>query len=76
MQSFREKSDSSLPKPSISLPLAVDLTISLSTLPLIALLIGSRAAADSLTRLGQASEELFRGDRLPSLPLMKVEEGK
>ncbi|MGI8934095.1 hypothetical protein [Leptolyngbya sp. BC1307] len=72
MQSFREPA-SSLPKPSISLPVAVDLTIGLSALPLIALLISSRFVADSLIQFGQASEEIFRGDRLPSLPRMSAE---
>ena len=73
MQSFREPTASPLPKPSISLPIAVDLTIGLSAVPLLALLIASRFAVDSLTQLGQASEEIFRGDRLPSLPRMSAE---
>ncbi len=70
MQSFREPSKPSLPDLSVSLPVAVELTISASTLPLLALLTGGRAIAAGLNELGQASEEIFRGDRLPSRPLL------
>lgn len=47
--------------------LPVDLLISLVTPPLLLGMIGSHAAALVLSQLGQASEELFRGDRLPVL---------
>ena len=71
MKSFREPSSPSTPDLSISLPLAIDLTISLSTIPLLALLTVGRLASQSAIQLGEASEELFRGDRLPTRPLIK-----
>jgi hypothetical protein len=70
MHAFRETPETPSPTLSVSLPLAIDFTIALSTLPLIALLTSAAFVAESWTRLGQASEEIFRGDRLPTLPLM------
>lgn len=70
MQAFREPPSSTLPDLPVSLPLAIDLTIGLTTCGLLALLAASQAAAEGLTQLGQTSEELFRGDRLPTRPLM------
>jgi hypothetical protein len=43
--------------------------LSLSAAPVLLILIGSKAAAELLTDLGQASEEIFRGDRLPVLKI-------
>ena len=42
--------------------------VSMVTGPFLLGLIGARAIADSLTQLGLASEEVFRGERLPILP--------
>lgn len=42
--------------------------LSVMTGPLILGLIGAQAVADGLTQLGIASEEVFRGERLPNLP--------
>lgn len=41
--------------------------LSLSTFPLLLLLVGSKALTKAIEELGQASEEIFRGDRLPIL---------
>jgi hypothetical protein len=41
--------------------------LSLGTAPLLLILIGGKAVATAMTELGQASEEIFRGDRLPVL---------
>lgn len=71
MQSFREPTASKHPSLSLSLPIAVELTIGLGTLPLLAILASSRALSFGLLQLGNASEELFRGEQLPTLPLMK-----
>jgi hypothetical protein len=35
--------------------------------PFLVTLMGARALSDALTQLGLASEELFRGERLPIL---------
>lgn len=70
MKSFREPSSPSSLDLSVSLPLAIDLAISLGTLPLLALLTVGHLASQSAIQLGEASEELFRGDRLPTRPLM------
>jgi hypothetical protein len=37
------------------------------TLPMLLGLVGGKAIAEGLQSLGQASEEIFRGDRLPLL---------
>lgn len=73
MQSFRQPEAPTLPKLSVQLPIATELLISLSSLPLVSFLAIGQATASTLTEIGQASEELFRGDRLPSLPLMTRE---
>ncbi|MEM6449627.1 MAG: hypothetical protein AAF703_04855 [Cyanobacteria bacterium P01_D01_bin.105] len=74
MQSFREPAESAQPKPSVSVSVPVDLALVAGTVPLLALVIGARVAANGLIELGRASEELFRGDRLPSRPLMGTSE--
>ncbi|NJM97387.1 MAG: hypothetical protein HC800_09625 [Phormidesmis sp. RL_2_1] len=70
MQSFREKPATFIPEISMPLPLSVDFILGLATLPLLALLASGPIGANHLKALGQASEELFRGDRLPPLPLL------
>ena len=70
MKSFREPTANSLPPLSISLPIAVDLTVGLGSIPLLVLLTSERAIARGLADLGAASEEVFRGEQLPVLPLM------
>ncbi len=58
---------SRLSSPSSHLPL--DLALSAATVPLLLGLIGTKLVARTVIELGQASEELFRGDRLPLLNL-------
>ncbi|KPQ33276.1 MAG: hypothetical protein HLUCCA11_19165 [Phormidesmis priestleyi Ana] len=70
MQSFREPPSNALPELSITLPLAMNLSLSLTTLPFLMLLITSQVASHASVELGKASEELFRGDRLPIQPLI------
>lgn len=41
--------------------------LQLSTGPLLLALLGSKAASQTMQAIGQASEEVFRGDRLPIL---------
>jgi hypothetical protein len=41
--------------------------LSLGTAPMLLMLIGSKALAEVIQDIGQASEEIFRGDRLPIL---------
>lgn len=71
MQSFREPAVLSPLNLSKSLPLAVDFTVCLTTVPLLSLLLLERTLTITLNELGEASEELFRGDRLPTLPLLE-----
>jgi len=73
MQAFREPTEQTVAQPTISLPFAPNLLVSASALPLLLGLVSGRALADSLTQLGRSSEEFFRGDRLPPLPLMKTD---
>lgn len=51
--------------PNFKIP--TELLLSFATAPLLAGLAGGRAIASLMQNLGQASEELFRGDRLPVL---------
>lgn len=49
--------------------LSTSLLLSLGTAPLLLILLGSRALAATAQEIGQSSEELFRGDRLPILKM-------
>lgn len=51
----------------VNIPGASNMVISLMTGPLLVALVGIRACADALTQVGLASEEVFRGERLPNL---------
>ncbi|BAU42452.1 MULTISPECIES: hypothetical protein [Cyanophyceae] len=44
-----------------------DVLLSVATVPLLAGLVAARAIAQVMVSVGQTSEELFRGDRLPTL---------
>ncbi len=46
-----------------------EIMLAASTVPLIVGLLALKSFSDALTGLGQASEEIFRGDRLPVLHL-------
>lgn len=54
------KSDSKIPS---------ELLLSLATVPTLLFLLGSKALSELITDLGLVSEEVFRGDRLPTLNL-------
>ncbi len=41
--------------------------LSLATVPMLLGIVGIKAASDLLSAIGQGSEEVFRGDRLPVL---------
>lgn len=45
----------------------VQILLQLSTGPMLLALLGGKAASETLQAIGEASEELFRGDRLPVL---------
>lgn len=42
--------------------------LQISTVPAIAALVAGKAVAETMQVIGQNSEEVFRGDRLPILP--------
>lgn len=44
-----------------------DVALSIATIPVLAVLVGGYAIAQTLQELSTMSEELFRGDRLPLL---------
>jgi hypothetical protein len=44
-----------------------ELLLQLSTGPMLLAILGGKAVAETLQTIGQASEEVFRGDRLPLL---------
>lgn len=50
-------------------PEQTELALSLLTVPFVGGLFGARSLLDGLITLGEASEEIFRGDRLPILHL-------
>ncbi len=58
------------PDLAIALPLPTNIAISLAMLPMLAVLVSSQVAIRTASQLGSSSEELFRGDRLPTLPLL------
>ena len=74
MQSFRKTSPSPPPVPSLTLPVGMELAISLCALPMIGMLLSEKAVSKGLMQLGEASEEIFRGDRLPILPLLNSDQ--
>lgn len=47
--------------------------LSLSTAPLLLILIGGKALTEFVKEVGQATEEVFRGDRLPILKISNTE---
>ncbi len=53
----------SLPKPIVP----VDLLLSLATVPLVVGLVSTQVLTQFTQELGEWSEEMFRGDRLPLL---------
>jgi hypothetical protein len=48
-----------------ALKIPTQILLSLTTAPVLLGLLGGKAIASVLQTLGQASEEIFRGDRLP-----------
>lgn len=52
-----------------------EILLPIGTASVLLALLGGKAAAQTLQTLGQASEEVFRGDRLPILkfPLKAIE---
>jgi hypothetical protein len=57
----------------LELPGDPNLWISLMTGPLLLGILGTKALSEVMQQVGIASEELFRGDRLPLLNLPKTE---
>jgi hypothetical protein len=53
--------------PSRTAVVAPSLLVSLAATPWLAAIVSARAASDLIEQLGLASEEIFRGDRLPVL---------
>jgi hypothetical protein len=48
---------------------STQILISMGTMPLLVGILGARAIAATLRQMGEASEEIFRGDRLPILKM-------
>ena len=46
---------------------SADTLLSLATIPLLAGVVGAKIVSEMMQGIGQASEEVFRGDRLPVL---------
>lgn len=62
--------DLELPDFAIALPLPANIAISLAMFPLLTVIVSGQIAARSLIQWGSGSEELFRGSRLPAVPLL------
>lgn len=63
------------PRPSASAPVnrqSAEVAVGLLVPPVLLGILATRALADGLTQLGLASEQLFAGDRLPSLNIPPV----
>jgi hypothetical protein len=56
-----------LEKQTVEKQTASQILISLGTMPLLVGILGARAIAATMREMGEASEEIFRGDRLPIL---------
>jgi hypothetical protein len=52
----------------------LDIALSLLTAPFLAGVVGARSLQAGLITLGEASEEVFRGDRLPVVHLQQQSE--
>lgn len=61
--------DRTPPSIDFDLPGNPTLWLSLATIPLLLFLLSAKALFDLMQQLGLASEELFRGDRLPIINL-------
>lgn len=59
-----------------SLPNPATLWVSLATIPMLLGILAARSLAENLSELGRASEEIFRGERLPILNFPEPEEGE
>ena len=71
IHSFRRAVESTRLDPSIRISMPVGVALVAGTLPMLAAVVGGHIVSKGLIELGKASEELFRGDRLPIRPLMK-----
>lgn len=71
MQPFRAESDKFRLQKLPELPISPEWLVGLATVPLLGGLVMAHAAQDWLIQLGVASEELFRGERLPILNVPK-----
>lgn len=58
----------------VAQPEYMGVTLSLLTLPFLGSLAGARSLLEGVVSLGEASEEIFRGDRLPLLNLQQQNE--
>lgn len=57
-----------------SLPNPTTFWVSLATVPVLFGILAAHSLAENLKVLGQSSEEIFRGDRLPILNFPELEE--
>ncbi|EDX86287.1 hypothetical protein S7335_3990 [Synechococcus sp. PCC 7335] len=62
-----------IPDLAIALPLPANVAVSLTTLPLLAVIVTGQIAARTLIQWGSSSEELFRGSRLPTVRLLTAQ---
>lgn len=59
-----------------SLPNPAALWVSFATIPMLLGILAARSLTENLSELGRASEEIFRGERLPILNFPEPEEGE
>lgn len=52
----------------------IEIALSVLTVPVLGGLVGARSLQQGLINFGEASEELFRGDRLPILHFQQQKE--
>lgn len=50
--------------------ISAEVLLSVATVPVLLALVGGKALAGLVQEIGQMSEEVFRGDRLPILNMM------
>jgi hypothetical protein len=67
MQPFRSKLDQISRPPTVSIALQPEWLVGAATVPLVTALVISRTLSHIMIQMGVASEEIFRGERLPVL---------
>lgn len=76
MQTSNKRLHSTTTEQENPLGISPEIWLSLATAPVLAVLLLGKVTTEMLEAIGQASEEVFRGERLPLQPFPKHPPGK